>query len=232
MAWLTSDQLKSEIGQTREQLSETADALAYRRTFRPRRQDWIEEKKDAVVSTVSGVSSKAGEITPDGAEVSNSMNRMKRLAERNPVGLAIGGASVGFIAGLLMPSTRTEKTSGSARCRRQKATAADADGKLSSAGKDVGRKPARPPSRRRRNVVARRRGAVREPAGKPRDVAPTEASTPGGTHDPGGSIESPPSSRRHLSPTRRCNGSAGADGRSLRRDVHVPELHLPVLQLP
>ena len=58
---------------------------------------------------------KAGEITPDGAEVSNSMNRMKRLAERNPVGLAIGGASVGFIAGLLMPSTRTEKTSGSAR---------------------------------------------------------------------------------------------------------------------
>ena len=58
------------------------------------------------------VTSKGGEITPDGAEVSQSMNRMKRLAERNPVGLAIGGAAVGFIAGLLMPSLAW-KTSGS-----------------------------------------------------------------------------------------------------------------------
>ena len=35
-----------------------------------RTKDWIGEKKDAVVSTVSGVTSKAGEITPDSAEVS------------------------------------------------------------------------------------------------------------------------------------------------------------------
>jgi hypothetical protein len=33
---------------------------------------------------------------------------MKRLAERNPLGLAIGGAAAGFIAGLLAPSTRIE----------------------------------------------------------------------------------------------------------------------------
>ena len=39
-----------------------------------------------MVSTVSGVTSKAGEITPNGAEVSQSMNRMKRLAERTPLG--------------------------------------------------------------------------------------------------------------------------------------------------
>jgi len=104
----TSDQLKSEIGQTREQLSETADALAYKADVPTRTKDWIGDKKDAVVSTVSGVASKAGEITPDGAEVGQSMNRMKRLVETNPVGLAIGGAAVGFIAGLLMPSTRME----------------------------------------------------------------------------------------------------------------------------
>ena len=42
------------------------------------------------------------------------MNRMKRLAERNPVGLAIGGAAAGFIAGLLMPSLAW-KTNGSVR---------------------------------------------------------------------------------------------------------------------
>ena len=133
----TSDQLKSEIGQTREQLSETADALAYKADVPTRTKDWIEEKKDAVVSTVSGVTSKAGEITPDGAEVGQSMNRMKRLAERNPVGLAIGGAAVGFIAGLLMPSTRMEDERIGPVADDVKATAADAGREAFERGKDV-----------------------------------------------------------------------------------------------
>ena len=133
----TSDRLKSEIGQTREQLSETADALAYKADVPTRTKDWIEEKKDAVVSTVSGVTSKAGEITPDGADVGQSMNRMKRLAERNPVGLAIGGAAVGFIAGLLMPSTRMEDERIGPVADDVKATAADAGREAFERGKDV-----------------------------------------------------------------------------------------------
>jgi gas vesicle protein len=133
----TSDQLKSEIGQTREQLSETTDALAYKADVPTRTKDWIGEKKDAVVSTVSGVASKAGEITPDGAEVGQGMSRMKRLAERNPVGLAIGGAAVGFIAGLLMPSTRTEDERIGPMADDVKATAADAGREALERGKDV-----------------------------------------------------------------------------------------------
>ena len=133
----TSDQLKSEIEQTRDQLTETADALAYKADVPTRTKDWIGEKTDAVVSTVSGVTSKAGEITPDGAEVSQSMNRMKRLAERNPVGLAIGGAAVGFIAGLLAPSTRMEDERIGPMADDVKATAADAGREALERGKDV-----------------------------------------------------------------------------------------------
>jgi len=133
----TSDQLKSEIGQTREQLSETADALAYKADVPTRTKDWIEDKKDAVVATVSGVASKAGEITPDGTEVAQGMNRMKRLAERNPVGLAIGGAAVGFIAVLLMPSTRMEDERIGPMADDVKATAADAGREALERGKDV-----------------------------------------------------------------------------------------------
>jgi len=133
----TSDQLKSEIGQTRDQLSDTADALAHKADVPARTKDWIEEKKDAVVSTVSGVTSKAGEITPDGAEVSQRVNRMKRLAERNPVGLAIGGAAVGFIAGLLAPSTRMEDERIGPVADDVKATAADAGREAFERGKDV-----------------------------------------------------------------------------------------------
>ena len=50
----TSDELKSEIEQTREQMAETADALAYKADVPTRTKDWVGEKKDAIVSTVSG----------------------------------------------------------------------------------------------------------------------------------------------------------------------------------
>jgi gas vesicle protein len=33
---------------------------------------------------------------------------MKDTAERNPMGLAVGAAAVGFVAGLMIPSTRAE----------------------------------------------------------------------------------------------------------------------------
>jgi len=121
-----SDELKEDIERTREQMAETADALAYKADVPTRTKEWIGEKKDALTSAVSGASSKVGEVTPDGAEVSQSMGRMKRLAERNPLGLAIGGAAVGFIAGLLAPSTRLEDERIGPVADDVKATAAEA----------------------------------------------------------------------------------------------------------
>ena len=41
---------------------------------------------------------------PSGQQI----GRLKDTAERNPLGLAIGGAALGFVAGLLLPSTRVE----------------------------------------------------------------------------------------------------------------------------
>lgn len=103
-----SDELKHEIEQTREQMGETADALAYKADVPTRTKEWIGDKKDAVVSTVTGATSKVGDVTLDGEQITYRVGRMKRLAERNPLGLVIGGAAVGFIAGLVAPSTRME----------------------------------------------------------------------------------------------------------------------------
>jgi gas vesicle protein len=133
----TSEELKREIGQTREQMAETADALAYKADVPTRTKDWVGEKKDAIVSTVSGVSSKVGEVTPDGREVTQGMGRMKRLAERNPAGLAIGGVAVGFIAGLLAPSTRMEDERIGPMAHEVKATAAEAGREAIDRGKEV-----------------------------------------------------------------------------------------------
>ena len=132
-----SEELKREIGHTREQMAETADALAYKADVPTRAKDWVEDKKDALVSTVTGVSSKVGEVTPDGTEVTQSMGRMKRLAERNPVGLAIGGAAVGFVAGLLLPSTRMEDERIGPVADEVKSTAAEASREAIDRGKDV-----------------------------------------------------------------------------------------------
>ena len=64
-------------------------------------------------------------------------SRLKRLAERNPVGLAIGGAAVGFIAGLLAPSTRMEDERIGPMADDVKATAAEAGREALDRGKDV-----------------------------------------------------------------------------------------------
>lgn len=133
----TSDQLKQEINQTREQMAETADALAYKADVPTRTKDWVGDKKDAVVSTVTGVSSKVGDVTPDGTQVTQGVNRMKRLAERNPVGLAIGGAAVGFIAGMVVPGTRIEDEQIGPMADEVKASAAETGREALDRGKDV-----------------------------------------------------------------------------------------------
>lgn len=103
-----SDQLKAEIEQTREEMGDTVEALAYKADVPTRAKDWLGEKKHTVVSKVSGASSKVGERTPDSQDVKRGASRAKRTAERNPLGLAIAGAAAGFIAGLVTPSTRIE----------------------------------------------------------------------------------------------------------------------------
>ena len=91
----TSDQLKADIERTRDEMGDTVEALAYKADVPTRTKEWLGDKKDAVVSKVSGASSKVGEFTPDGHAVTGSMGNVRSTAERNPLGLALGGCSTG-----------------------------------------------------------------------------------------------------------------------------------------
>jgi hypothetical protein len=62
---------------------------------------------------------------------------MRRTAERNPLGLAIGGAAVGFVAGLLAPSTRIEDERIGPMADELKATAAETGKEALERGKSV-----------------------------------------------------------------------------------------------
>jgi gas vesicle protein len=48
------------------------------------------------------------ESTPDGGDVKLGARRATGIAQENPLGLALGAVAVGFVAGLLIPSTRVE----------------------------------------------------------------------------------------------------------------------------
>jgi hypothetical protein len=77
--------------------------------------DKVESVKSAVSDTatrakeaVTGATSRAGDATPSRGEVKQAGRRAAGLAKENPLGLAIGAAAIGFLAGLAIPSTRVE----------------------------------------------------------------------------------------------------------------------------
>jgi hypothetical protein len=106
------EEIRREIEDTRTEMGETVEALAYKADVKGRASNWVSDKKDAVVGKVSGtkdsVTGTVGDRTPDTEGVKQGARRGVQVARENPLGLAIGGAAAGFIAGLLAPSTRVE----------------------------------------------------------------------------------------------------------------------------
>jgi len=98
------DRIRREIEQTREEMGETVGALGYKADVKSRAKDNLREKKEAVV----GVKDRIVGGTPDGGEVKDKARQARSIAQENPLGLAIGAVAVGFIAGMLIPSTRVE----------------------------------------------------------------------------------------------------------------------------
>jgi gas vesicle protein len=126
----TSDEIKHDIEATRDRMGDTVEALAYKADVPTRTKEWLGEKKDAVTSKVQAA-------TPDGRQVKRQMGVVKDTAERNPLGLAIGGAAVGFLAGLLLPSTRVEDERIGPVADEVKSTAAEAGKEALERGRHV-----------------------------------------------------------------------------------------------
>ena len=124
------DAIRQDIEQTRAEMSETVEAVGYKADVPSRAKEAVSDKvenvkskvtdtatraKEAVVGTasragdsVSGAASRASDATPSRGEVKQTTRQAVGLAKENPLGLAIGAAAVGFLAGLAVPSTRVE----------------------------------------------------------------------------------------------------------------------------
>jgi hypothetical protein len=124
------DAIRQDIEQTRAEMSDTVEAVGYKADVPSRAKEKVSEKvdnvrskvsdtatraKEAVVGTasragdsVSGTASRAGDATPSRGELKQQTRRAAGMAKENPLGLAIGAAAIGFLAGLAVPSTRVE----------------------------------------------------------------------------------------------------------------------------
>jgi ElaB/YqjD/DUF883 family membrane-anchored ribosome-binding protein len=89
--------IRAGIEQTRAEMGDTVDALGYKADVKSRAKDKMTETKDRLTGKVS-------DATPDKQQV----KRAGGIAQENPLGLAVGGAAVGFVVGLLVPSSRVE----------------------------------------------------------------------------------------------------------------------------
>src|SRR3954454_5698750 len=100
--------IRSEIEQTRERMGDTVDALAYKSDVKGRAKESVNDKISGVKSALVGSKDSVADAAPGTGDVKAAARRGKGIAQENPMGLAIGSIAVGFLAGMLVPTTRVE----------------------------------------------------------------------------------------------------------------------------
>jgi ElaB/YqjD/DUF883 family membrane-anchored ribosome-binding protein len=100
--------IRDEIEATREQMGDTIEAIGYRTDVKARAKESVSEKTGAIKDKVSGVVGKASDRAPGTDDVKDGAKQAVGVAQENPLGLAIGAVAVGFVAGMLIPSTSVE----------------------------------------------------------------------------------------------------------------------------
>lgn len=114
----SAEVLSDPVREMQSDVSETMSALGHKANVKSRVKESVARKKDALVGGVSSgkdavvgkadslVSSVTG-VVPDRGEVVEGARKVG-VSKENPLGLVIGGAAVGFVVGLIVPSTRVE----------------------------------------------------------------------------------------------------------------------------
>jgi ElaB/YqjD/DUF883 family membrane-anchored ribosome-binding protein len=100
--------IREQIEQTREHMGETVDALGYKADVPARAKDSINERVETLKSKITGAGSHVADAAPDTDQVKKGAQQAAGIVQENPLGLAIGAAAFGFLAGMLIPGTRLE----------------------------------------------------------------------------------------------------------------------------
>ena len=100
--------IRRDIEQTRERMGETVEALGYKADVPARTKDAVSGRVTRVKQSITGAAGSVNESTPSTGDVKHAARKGAGVAQENPLGLAVGSIAVGFLAGMLIPSTRVE----------------------------------------------------------------------------------------------------------------------------
>jgi hypothetical protein len=100
--------IRRDIEETRERMGDTVDALAYKADVKTRAKESVSDKVDSVKEKITGAKDSVSDSTPSGGDVKQGAKKAVGVAQSNPLGLALGSVAVGFVAGMLLPSTKVE----------------------------------------------------------------------------------------------------------------------------
>jgi ElaB/YqjD/DUF883 family membrane-anchored ribosome-binding protein len=100
--------IREEIEHTREHMGDTVDALGYKADVPARAKESVSERVDSLKAKLTGVSTQVADAAPDAEGVKQGAQQAAGVVQENPLGLAIGAAAVGFLAGMLLPRTKVE----------------------------------------------------------------------------------------------------------------------------
>jgi hypothetical protein len=100
--------IRAEIEETRQRVGDEVDALSYKTDVGARTQDYIDDKKQAVKSKLTGAKDTVAPPLPDRRALNRSATHIRGTAESNPLGLTLVGLAAGFVVGTLLPQTHVE----------------------------------------------------------------------------------------------------------------------------
>jgi ElaB/YqjD/DUF883 family membrane-anchored ribosome-binding protein len=101
-------QIRNDIEETRARMGDTAEALGHKADVPGRAREAVSDKVDSVKERFTGAKESMSDAAPSGQDMKQGARQAVGIAKENPLGLAIGATAVGFVAGLLIPSTRVE----------------------------------------------------------------------------------------------------------------------------
>jgi gas vesicle protein len=171
------DAIRGRIEQTRNDMGETIDALGYKADVPARAKekvsDTVGRARDSVSGTVDSLKSAVGggaasvkEAAPGAPHMKGQARRAAGVAQENPMGLAIGAMAAGFLAGMMMPSSRMEDERLGAMADEVKEHAAEMGQEALEHGKQVAKEVAQTTASTAGDVAAQHAEELRETAGQ------------------------------------------------------------------
>ena len=122
--------IRRDIEETRNQMGDTVEAIGYKTDVRSRARDSLQERTGRVRDKIAGA-------TPDTGDMKGGARQAVGVVQENPIGLALGAVAVGFVAGMLIPSSKVEDEKLGPMADQVKQQAADTGQEALERGKQV-----------------------------------------------------------------------------------------------